>query len=109
MAVQQAGRLNFYTTSTTAELVAICKALEALLVLEPRAAVILTDSRSNEPVDSLAAKAQGQETAEYFIPQFSEAKRLVHLITMGHPHDGMCRLWQCSSSPTGVETQPKGV
>ncbi|KAG0431069.1 hypothetical protein HPB47_022129 [Ixodes persulcatus] len=72
MVVQQAGRLNFHTTSTTAELVAICKALEALLVLEPRAAVILTDSR------------------KYFIPRLSEAKRLVHLITrMGHPHDGV--------------------
>lgn len=135
MAVHQAGRLNFHTTSTTAELVAICKALEALLVLEPQAAVILTDSRSalchlenledapplaqeaahvarkveakgwrlafqwipshcgikgNEQVDSLAAKAHGQETPEYFIPRFSEAKRLVHLITrMGHPHDGV--------------------
>ncbi|KAM7281536.1 uncharacterized protein ISCGN_005804, partial [Ixodes scapularis] len=135
MAVQQAGWLNFHTTSTTAELVAICKALEALLVLEPQAAVILTDSRSalchlenledapplaqeaahvarkveamgwrlafqwipshcgikgNEQVDSLAAKAHGQETPEYFIPRFSEAKRLVHLITrMGHPHDGV--------------------
>ncbi|KAG0443822.1 hypothetical protein HPB47_014490 [Ixodes persulcatus] len=73
--VQQAGRLNVWTTSTTAE-----------LWISSRC-----DIKGNEEADFLLPQRHIVRTSQdLFIPRFSETRRLVHMIPrMRHPYSGV--------------------